>query len=96
MKLKLTKLKLKQLIREEMAVLQKAKGQYPNLVEASPAMMRDPASDPGSPGYENPSEGWHRLSKTEFTWLVDAIQSLQRRVDDLESMQGRVNDLEST
>jgi len=85
MKLKLTKSKLKQLIKEEMAVLREEKGQYPNLVEASPAMMRDPASDPGSPGYENPSEGWHRLSKTEFTWLVDAIQSLQGRARETDS-----------
>jgi len=87
MKLTLTKQKLKQLIKEELEVLQKAKGQYPNLVEASRAMMRDPATDPGSPdpSYENPSKGWHRLSKTEFEWLVDAIQSLQGRSRETDS-----------
>jgi hypothetical protein len=87
MKLKLTKSKLKQLIREELEVLREAKGQYPNLVEASKAMMRDPDTDPGSPdpSYENPSQGWHRLSKTEFEWLVDAIQSLQGRSRETDS-----------
>ena len=98
--MKLTKSKLKQIIREELAVLQKAKRQFPNLVEASeasPAMIRDPASDPGSPtsGYENPSEGWHRLSKTEWNWLVKAVGTLQQRVNDLESMQGRASDPEN-
>ena len=43
-------------------------------------------ADPGTsaPGYENPAKGWHRLSKTEFTWLTDAVESLQRRVNELE------------
>jgi len=76
--MKLTKQQLKQIIREE---LREANFQFPDggaaLAEASYDV--DPASDPGSPspGYENPSKGWHRLSKTEFKWIVDAIQSLQ-------------------
>ncbi|MAE82703.1 MAG: hypothetical protein CMB80_08215 [Flammeovirgaceae bacterium] len=84
--MKLTKRQLKQIIREE---LREANFQFPDggaaLTEASSDV--DPASDPGSPspGYENPSKGWHRLSKTEFKWLVDAIQSLQASARETDS-----------
>jgi hypothetical protein len=85
MKIKLNE--LRQIIREE---LREANFQFPDggsgaLTEASSDV--DPATDPGrpSPGYENPSKGWHRLSTTEYDWLVKAIRSLQASARETDS-----------
>ena len=82
--MKITKRQLRRIIKEELAMLNE--GAFSDLdieaMEQGTGRYADPGSP--SPGYENPSKGFHQLSKTEFTWLTDAVESLQRRVNELE------------
>ena len=83
--MKVTKRQLRRIIKEELARLNE--GAFSDLdieaMEQGTGRYADPGSP--SPGYENPSKGWHRLSKTEFKWLVDAIQSLQASARETDS-----------
>jgi len=82
--MKITKRQLRRIIKEEVATLNE--GSFSDLdieaMEQGTGRYADLGSP--SPGYENPSKGWHRLSKTEYDWLVKAVGLLQARVNELE------------
>jgi len=78
---KITKRQLRRIIKEELATLNE--GSFSDLDIEAMEQGTGRYADP-DPLYPSPSKGFHQLSKTEFTWLTDAVESLQRRVNELE------------
>ena len=82
--MKITKRQLRRIIKEELATLNE--GSFSDMDIEAMEQGTGRYADPGTPapGYENPAKGWHRLSKTEYEWLVKAVGTLQQRVNELE------------
>ena len=79
--MKITKRQLRRIIKEELATLSEGTFSDMDIEAMEQGAGRYADSDPL---YPSPSKGFYQLSKTEFTWLKGAVESLQRRVNELE------------